>query len=98
MTRKEMIDYINNMEIDSLLKSDLCKYANFLYDSYFETYDRIKEGKYYNEHLTVVRECYIEYSTYLYALFRAKIIQPMDFYELEETAYNVYDILCSDYE
>lgn len=93
MTRKETLDYINNMEIDTLLKSDLCKYANFLYDSYFKTYDRIKEGKYYNGHLKVVRECYIEYSTYLYALCRANVISKIDFYELEESAYKVFEIL-----
>lgn len=93
MTRKETLDYINNMEIDTLLKSDLCKYVNFLYDSYFETYDRIKEGKYYNGHLTVVKECYLELSTYLYALCRANVISKINFYELENSAYNVLEIL-----
>ena len=96
MTRKEMIDYINNMEITESLKYDLRKYTNHLFDEYFETYDLIREGHYYNGHVELVRECYIEYSTYLYALCRANIISKIDFYELEEPAYNVFEILQSE--
>ena len=93
MTRKETLDYINNMEITGSLKYDLCKYTNRLFDEYFETYELIRKGHYYNAHVDLVRECYIEYSTYLYALCRANIISKINFYELEESAYNVFDML-----
>ena len=71
MTRKETLDYINNMDITESLKYDLRKYTNRLFDKYFETYELMKAGHYYNAHVDLVRECYIEYSTYLYALCRA---------------------------
>jgi hypothetical protein len=93
MTRKETLDYINNMDITELLKYDLRKYTNRLFDEYFETYDLIREGHYYIDHVYLLKECYIEYSTYLYALCRANIINKIDFYELEESAYNVFDLL-----
>lgn len=93
MTRKETLDYINNMDITESLKYDLRKYTNRLFDEYFETYELMKAGHYYNAHVYLVRECYIEYSTYLYALFRANIISKIEFYELEESAYNVFDLL-----
>lgn len=93
MTRKETLDYINNMEITESLKYDLRKYTNRLFDEYFETYDLIREGHYYNDNLDSVRECYIEYSTYLYALCRANVISKIDFYELEESAYYIYGVL-----
>ena len=95
MTRKETLDYINNMDITESLRDDLRKYTNCLFDEYFETYDVIKAGHYYNDHLNSVRECYIEYSTYLYALCRANIISKIDFYELEDTVYKIYDLLQS---
>ena len=93
MTRKETLDYINNMDITELLKYDLREYTNRLFNEYFETYELMKAGHYYNAYVDLVRECYIEYSTYLYALCRANIISKIDFYELEESAYNVLDIL-----
>ena len=96
MTRKETLDYINNMDITELLKYDLRKYANRLFNEYFVTYDLIREGHYYNAHVDLVRECYIEYSTYLYALCRANVISKIDFYELENSAYHVLEILQSE--
>lgn len=96
MTRKETLDYINNMDITELLKYDLRKYTNRLFDEYFETYELIRNGYYYNEQLDMVRLCYTEYSTYLYALCRANIISKIDFYKLEESAYNVFEILQSE--
>ena len=93
MTRKETLDYINNMDITELLKYDLRKYTNRLFDEYFEAYVLIREGHYYNAHVDLVRECYTEYSTYLYALCRANVISNIEFYELENTAYDVYEIL-----
>lgn len=96
MTRKETLDYINNMEITESLKYDLRKYTNRLFDEYFETYELMKAGHYYIAHVDLLRECYIEYSTYLYALCRANIISKIDFYELEESAYNVFEILQSE--
>lgn len=96
MTRKETLDYINNMEITESLKYDLRKYTNRLFDEYFEAYDFIRAGHYYNAHVDLVRECYIEYSTYLYALCRANIISKINFYELENSAYNVLEILQSE--
>lgn len=93
MTRKETLDYINNMDIRELLKYDLRKYTNRLFDEYFETYELMKAGHYYNAHVDLVRESYIEYSTYLYALCRANVISKIDFYELENSAYNVFDLL-----
>lgn len=93
MTRKEMIDYINNIEISESLRYDLRKYTNRLFDEYFETYELMKAGHYYNAHVDLVRECYIEYSTYLYALCRANVISKIDFYELENSAYNVFELL-----
>ena len=93
MTRKETLDYINNMDITELLKYDLRKYTNRLFNEYFVTYDLIREGHYYNAHVDLVRECYIEYSTYLYALCRVNVISKIDFYELENSAYNVFDLL-----
>jgi hypothetical protein len=98
MTRKETLDYINNMDITELLKYDLRKYTNRLFDEYFETYVLIREGHYYNDHVDLVRECYIEYSIYLYALCRANVISNIEFYELENTAYDVYEILQSEEE
>jgi hypothetical protein len=95
MTRKETLDYINNMDITESLRYDLRKYTNRLFDEYFETYELIKAGHYYNAHLDLVRECYIEYSTYLYALCRADVISKIDFYELENAAYAVYEVLKS---
>lgn len=96
MTRKETLDYINNIEISESLRYDLRKYTNRLFDEYFETYELMKAGHYYNAHVDLVRECYIEYSTYLYALCRANVISKIDFYELEESAYNVFEILQSE--
>lgn len=96
MTRKETLDYINNMDITELLKYDLRKYTNCLFDEYFETYELMKAGHYYIAHVDLLRECYIEYSTYLYALCRANVISKIDFYELEESAYNVFEILQSE--
>ena len=48
MTRKETLDYINNMDITESLKYDLRKYTNRLFDEYFEAYDFIRAGHYYN--------------------------------------------------
>lgn len=96
MTRKETLDYINNMDITESLKYDLRKYTNRLFDEYFEAYDFIRAGHYYNANVDLVRECYIEYSTYLYALCRANIISKINFYELENSAYNVLEILQSE--
>lgn len=96
MTRKETLVYINNMEITESLKYDLRKYTNRLFDEYFEAYDFIRAGHYYNANVDLVRECYIEYSTYLYALCRANIISKINFYELENSAYNVLEILQSE--
>lgn len=93
MTRKETLDYINNIEISESLRYDLRKYTNRLFDEYFETYELMKAGHYYNAHVDLVRECYIEYSTYLYALCRANVISKIDFYELENSAYNVFELL-----
>lgn len=95
MTRKETLDYINNMDITESLRYDLRKYTNRLFDEYFETYELIKEGHYYYAHLDMVRLCYTEYSTYLYALCRANVISKIDFYELENAAYAVYEVLKS---
>lgn len=96
MTRKETLVYINNMEITDALKYDLRKYTNRLFDEYFEAYDFIRAGHYYNANVDLVRECYIEYSTYLYALCRANVISKINFYELENSAYNVLEILQSE--
>lgn len=96
MTRKETLVYINNMEITDALKYDLRKYTNSLFDEYFEAYDFIRAGHYYNANVDLVRECYIEYSTYLYALCRANVISKINFYELENSAYNVLEILQSE--
>lgn len=93
MTCKESIDYINNMEVSNILKQDLLKYNKRLFDEYFETYDLIREGHYYNVKIHLVRECYIEYSAYLYALCRANVISKIDFYTLENAAYKLYEIL-----
>ena len=62
MTRKETLDYINNMDITESLKYDLRKYTNRLVDKYLETYEVMKAGHYYNDHVDLVRECSLEYS------------------------------------
>lgn len=90
MTRKEMIDYINNLEISNILIYDMKKYVNRFFDKYFEVADLYKEGSYYNSQLDELRISYIEISTYLYALCRAGILHGNEFQKLEEVIWIMY--------
>lgn len=90
MTRKEMIDYINNLNISIVLIYDMKKYTNRFFDKYFDLADLYKKGSYYNSQIDDFRACYIEFSTYLYALCRAGILHGNDFQELEEIIWTMY--------
>lgn len=90
MTRKEMIDYITNLDISNMLIYDMKKYVNRFFDRYFEVADLYREGNYYNSQLEELRTSYIEISTYLYALCRAGLLHGDDFQELEENVWNMF--------
>lgn len=90
MTRKEILDYISNLDISNVLIYDIKKYVNMFFVKYFDIADLYKEGNYYNPQLDELNKLYIKTVSYIYALLRAGILKGDEFSEIEGLLWGMY--------